>query len=191
MNMGLKDDSRHFSLVTRRAREVVLKLTSEATYTADEIATIICKEDKDSEFYLKSRNRQISKSRALFFIRFLTNIGVLVKQENGYKLYFLPRTTDEAWAQALSDQSVRYLKRILVAPKKPEIATNKVPELLKSKIKRLLGVNSLPTLENIVDEFPHIDKESQKDFFKWALYLYTDSKNCPLDIYRFPILMGR
>lgn len=191
MNMGLKDETRYYSLITRRAKETILKIDPNGTFTIDEITTILCEENKDSEFYLKFLNRQISKSRAASYVRFLINIGVFVRQDNKYKLDFLPRDTDEGWAQALSDQSVRYLQRIVVAPKEAEITTDRVPELLKRKIQELLVANELPTLDNIIDLFPHLETDRQKELFRWALYLYTDSKYCPLDIHRYPVLMKR
>lgn len=191
MNMGFKDETRYYSLITRRAKEIISKVNINAEYTIDDIAVIICTEDKDSEFFLKFHNRQISKPRAITYIRFLIDIGVFIRIDKLCKLDFLPRQTDEAWSQALSDQSVRYLQRVIVAPKTPEITTDKVPEILKSKIKQLMDHNLLPTLENVVDLLSHLETERQKELFRWALYLYTDSKNCPLDIHRYPVLMMR
>ena len=95
--MDTKPDGRQYSRVTRRSITIIKHLRTGRVFDVNEVAAEI--EGRTlSDFYVKRFDRQMSVPRTRLYIRYLTELGAIVEQEEGYARNFRHQQSDPEWA---------------------------------------------------------------------------------------------
>jgi len=178
--METKPDGRLYSRILRRIVAIIQVLPENIDMTLGELAKQIY-ENNLPEFYLERFHRSVSVQRIRDYIRYLRDIKVLVSHDDKFIFNFQKKTTDQEWAQTMSDRALEHLAIIL--KKRPD----KVPDLLETRRNRLLKSRRIPTLNAIITDF-EIEGGRPQEQFRWSLHVYTDGPTCPFDIRRHPVL---
>lgn len=181
--MELKRDGRHYSRITRRSRVIIENIQEGRLFSISEITEEIFNKELP-EFYLRRFKAQMSISRTRDYVNYLVDLNIIGRQQDKYSLKFRHRGRDEEWAQALSDQALLYVAKVL------NMALNDVPDHLNNIMKQFYRDGELTTLEAIISEIG-IEEGRKQEKFKWALYLYTDGDTCPFEIRHYPVLRSR
>lgn len=181
--MEQKADGRLYSRVLRRSVSVLQSIDSTRLFTLKEISQEIF-DNKNQEFYLSRLGRTISINRIGDYLRFLVEIGAFEKVNEKYKLAVQPKTVDKDWIIVFSDLGWNYLA----------VKTNLSHDNFKKRLLEILidfhNQRYLPMLPDIIDEFG-ISSGQKEEFFRWALYLYTDADSCPFDVRHFPVMIEK
>ena len=181
--MDTKPDGRQYSRVTRRSIAIIKHLRTGRVFDVNEVAAEI--EGRTlSDFYVKRFDRQMSVPRTRLYIRYLTELGAIVEQEEGYARNFRHQQSDPEWAQAFSDLALQHLARLLGA--EPQ----ETASLLEERILSFHARAQLPTLDALAASFG-IRRGRALEAFKWTMYMYMDGATCPFDLRAYPVMLRR
>lgn len=181
--METKSDGRLYSKVLRRSVAIFQNINPTRVFTIREIAEEIYS-NNIPEFFLTNLNRTIMPRRIADYLRYLVDINAFVVEKEKYKLAFAPKTLDKDWVIEFSDLAWNYLAK--KSKTTPVGFTTRLKEILTS----FHSERILPMIPDIVDEF-QIESGYREEFFRWAIYMFTDAESCQFDVRRYPIVVEK
>lgn len=181
--METKPDGRLYSKVLRRSVAIFQNISPSRVFTIREIAEEIFTNNVP-EFYLNNLNRTVMPQRIAAYLRYLVEINAFSKENEKYKLAFLPRTLDKDWVIVFSDLAWLYLSL------KTKTNLDGFITKLKTALKTFHNERVLPMIPDIIDEF-EIESGQKEEYFRWALYMFTDAESCPFDVRHYPVVVEK
>ena len=181
--METKPDGRLYSKVLRRSVAIFQYISPSRVFTIREIAEEIFANNVP-EFYLNNLHRTVMPQRIAAYLRYLVEINAFSKENEKYKLAFSPRTLDKDWVIVFSDLAWLYLS--LKTKTNSDGFVTKFKNALKTFHKDLV----LPMIPDIIEEF-EIESGQKEEYFRWALYMFTDAESCPFDIRHYPVVVEK
>lgn len=130
------------------------------------------------------RLAQISAARIRDYLSYLVELDLLRASEGKYLLNFSKPSTDQHWAQALSDSARQHLSGALDVP------VAQLPRYLDKIRQDILKAMRVPTVAAIVSE-SGVEGTRREETFRWSLYVYADGDAAPLEIRQSPHLVPK
>jgi len=183
--MGKKPDGRLYSRIMRRCVVLLKHIRVGRQFDLTEVA----EEVHDAEYPEFSTRRelksaQIKPERVRDYLSYLVDLEVLHSAGKQHTLNFKKPSTDEHWAQALSDIARVHLSKMLGTQ------TGKLPSRLEDIRKGLHEKGRVPTVAAVIRE-GGIESNRREEEFRWSLYLYTDGDASPVEIRQYPHLIPK
>ena len=181
--METKSDGRLYSKVLRRSVAIFQNISPTRVFTIREISEEIYSNNVP-EFYLTNLHRTIMPARIADYLRYLVAINAFLRENEKYRLAFSPKILDKDWVIQFSDLAWNYLASITKTT--PIGFTTRLKEIITS----FHSERILPMIPDIIDEF-EIESGQREEFFRWAIYMFTDAESCKFDVRRFPIVVEK
>lgn len=179
--MGEKPDGRLYSRITRRCVVLLKHIKEGRKFDLIEVAREV-QENNYAEFLIRrgSQFTQIKADRIRDYLSYLVELQILRLSGKQYSLDFTKPSpsTDEHWAQTLSDTARKHLAKTL------DIKATELPNHLDKIRKELHQKNRVPTVSAVIGE-TELEGARKEEVFRWSLYLYTDGDASPLEIRQY------
>lgn len=183
--LGERPDGRLYSRITRRCVALLKHIRGGRRFDLIEVAREAQAEGYP-EFLIRRgpRMSQMSAERIRDYLSYIVELQMIQTSEGQYALNVTKPSTDEHWAQTLSDNAREHLSKML------EVPVAQLPRHLEQMRQKLHKNLRVPTMAAIVAE-TGIEGTRREETFRWSLYLYTDGDATPIEIRRYPHLVPK